>query len=560
MSTPKAINPVKSKIPFVVDTANHIIQAGKKAELSMDIAAGQFPEGATLTLNFLGIDWTFTFTALPDSSGYQLPANLIGVDYDIYMAILVQAINKNQLFFPYYTAAVVNTNYICFTAKEIGEVYSIYIVSSSVSTFTDITNITGLDEILRVNFGIHAQTIALTLDDQEILLGEDRIAGNYVEFQVQDYLALLVESLLYFPQSSTSWKKTSTDAVKNFFIRYWERAADYFSTITDTATYKAIGGGLTKLHEQLILEDAVAYLDLMKSGDFLMQTNRPLLSNIHYDQPVLFYFVNHFPVTTIFRANLLIKYTDSTTHNAILNDGNSLSLAADQQGCFLISPAIHGLADIDPTKTIAQIDFYISLNELSEITAYIARVEADGGTVENIDAVRDELISLGAIETKSETFQMIVKDSLFAKGLIFRNSFDTFDSATFFGISQITDKYSRLFFEALSTKIQTQVSEQETLIINSGWMYLEERNALRDLIRSPEIYMVYGNNLFRVNILTNKTIRHLDKEYLFSLKLEVELTGDNKYYSARTADSLAPGILIADDNFIISDGENIIGY
>jgi hypothetical protein len=91
-------------------------------------------------------------------------------------------------------------------------------------------------------------------------------------------------------------------------------------------------------------------------------------------------------------------------------------------------------------------------------------------------------------------------------------------------------------------------------------MYLEERNALRDLIRSPEIYMVYGNNLFRVNILTNKTIRHLDKEYLFSLKLEVELTGDNKYYSARTADSLAPGILIADDNFIISDGENIIGY
>lgn len=526
MSTPKAINPVKSKIPFTVDTSNHFVQVGVKAELHLTIVPAGFATGSNLKLTFLGQTWQFDFVASPDNSGTQLPSKLIGVDFDIWMAMLITKLNANQFIFPYYVASVYNLNQIWFTAREIGEAYTIRLGEANASVSQEVY-VAGLDEIIRVNFGIHAQTIALTADNQEILLGEDRIAGNYVEFQVQNYLALTVKSFLYFPISVASWKKTNTEALKNFFIRYWERAAGYFSPITDTATYKAIGGGLTKLHEQLILQEAIDYTTLMLSGDILIQTNRPFLSTIHYEQPVQFYFVNHYETQETFVASLLIKYTDGSTNIPILTGGNSQVLEPDQQGCFIITPALHELKDIDPTKTIDHLSF---------------KITAHNGIF------------------NSETYVLNIKESIYAKGLLFRNSFDTWESQTFFGISETHHKYSRLFFEALSTKIQTLVSEKKSFIFNSGWLYKEEKDALRDLVRSEEIYLIYRNNLFRVNILSTETPPDIDNIYQHGLTLEMEFTGDDRFFSARVADGYAPGIIIADDNFIISDGTNVIGY
>jgi hypothetical protein len=560
MAAPKTINPAGSKIPFSVVSANHLDQEGRKAELRLTIEPVGFQDGTNLKLDFLGQTWQFDFKDIPDDSDTQLSAKVLAMSFDDWFAILINELNLNRFIFPYYSVIKTGTANIQFNAKEEGETYNIELGEANPVVSLE-TRVAGLDEIAKMNFGVHAEVIQITTGGQEVVLGQDRLGGNDVEFNFQQYLALIVKSTLYFPQVIDDWKKSSTEAVQKFFIRHWERAANYFSAISETAQYSVIGGGLTKLHEKLILEDAISYVDLMKSGDILIQSNRALLSTIHYKQPLQFYFINHYAEVITFLARLKIVYTDSTNVYPSLNGGNTLKLNPNEQGCFIISPEIHKLDEIHPDKTIDSLEFEI-WQDLEKVTDFITRVEADGGTIEGVYELREELLSLGDLPPKkSETFIMQLKESDFERSIIFLNSFDTWETASFLGISELTDNYTRLFFEALSTKIQTKVAEKEIFRLNSGWLNsLAERNSLRDLIRSPEIYLIDGNNLFRANITTNESLRHIDKEYRYSLQIELELTGDNKYYSARQADSMQTGIIIADDNFIISDGFNTIGY
>lgn len=523
---PKALNPVGNKIPFSVTSTNHILQVGVKAELRLTIGSAGFGVGSNLKLDFFGQIWQFNFVALPDDTDTQISAKLILVDFAMWFSLFIKEIKYNRFIYPFYEVSSSNENTIVFMAREFGEAYSISLGEANPSVIQEVT-LPGLNEILRTNFGIHAQVIGLTLADEEIILGEDRISGNEVVFDMHNYLALSVKSDLYFPQTNNAWKKSNTNAVKTFFFRYWERASNYTGKIQTSDQYKAIVGGLTKLHEKLILENAISYTDLMTSGDLLIQSNRPLKSQISYHQPLQFYFVNHYNVTKTFVAHLLIHYTDASSSNVVFSDGNSLSLDPDIQGCFLIGASLHDLKSIHPDKTISSLEFKISAEEES---------------------------------LNSETFVLELKEGLFNRNILFKNSYDTWDSACFLGLNEYKDKYTRLFFEALSTKIQTKVSEKESFIFNSGWLYEQERNWLRELVLSKEIYLVDNNNLFRVNILSTEIIRHIDKDYRYSLQLELELTGDNKYYSAKQANGLAPGIVIADDNFIISDGINTIGY
>lgn len=520
---PKALNPVGNPIPFSVVSANHLLQVGRFAELRLTIGANGFANGSNLKLSFLGQIWQFDFVAYPDESGTQLTYKGALIDFALWFGNFIEQFKYNRFIFPYYEVSSANGNTIVFTAREFGDNYTIELGEANSAVIQNV-QVEGLDEIARTNFGIHAQVI-LEVGGTEQIIGEDRIAGNDVEFDMHNYLATAVASEMYFPQLAVEWKKVNTNAIKNFFIRYWERAGNYFGQVQDTDIYKAITGGLTKVHEKLTHEDAISYLDLMKSGDFLIQTNRPLISKITYDQPIQFYFLNTFGVQKNFTADLLLKYTDGTTAAAALNGGNTITLQADEQGCFIISPAIHDLKAINAAKTIQSIAFKIMSDALS-----------------------------------SETFVLELEETLFKRDVLYKNSFGVWETATFRGLSELEDKYSRLYFEALTTKIQTKVSENEKLVLNSGWLSKEERGWKRELIGSPELYVVADNNLFRVNITNNEFGRHIDKQYQYSLRLEIELTGDNQFYSNKTATGLAAGTVIADDNFIIGDDNIVIGW
>ncbi|MBN2747499.1 MAG: hypothetical protein JXR34_12295 [Bacteroidales bacterium] len=523
MAIPKTLNPVGNTIPFSVVSANHLDQVGRAAELRLTLGPNGFAIGTNLKLDFLGQTWQYNFVDSPDDSGLELTGKATLMAFADWWPIFISQMKFNRYIFPFYSISESNSNTIVFSAREIGEIYTIVLGEANTAITLNV-RVPGLDEIAKINFGIHAQLI-LSLGQSEQIIGEDRIAGNEVKFDFHNYLATTVAAEMYFPQIVTEWKKVNSNAIRSFFIRYWERAGNYFGAIQDSAIFKAVTGGVPKVHEKLISEDAITYEELLKSADILIQTNRPLRSKITYDQPIQFYFLNTFTLEKIFTADLLLKYTDASTAAPILNGGNSITLQADEQGCFILSPAIHDLKGINASKTIQFIEFKITCETLT-----------------------------------SETFVLELENPLFSRNIIYKNSFGVWDSATFRGISELDDKYTRLFFEALTTKIQTKVSENETLVLNSGWLYKEERNWLRELIGAPETYYVAANNLFRININNNEFKRHIDKLYQYSLRIEIELTGDNQFYSNKTATGLAAGTVIADDNFIIGDDNIVIGF
>lgn len=529
MSLPKALNPIGNKIPFSVAAENYILQTGSKAIFEVIVDLGGFPSGSNFKLSYLSQIWQFNFVDVPDNTGTQLTAKPGLMSMETWFPLFINEMKVHPWIAPYYDVSMLvqlSTYKLIITAKNFGYKYTIHIAENNWRLSQEIIS-AGIDQILRTNFGIQAQLV--TIDDLNItsVLGEDWISGINVEFDFHQYLALAVSSELYFPQNVLYWKKKNQKAIARFFIRYWEKSSNFSGPIKASNTYKAIQGGLTKLNEKLFLNDDVTYLNLVLSGDLLIQTNRPEYSTIHYNQPLQFYFINHFAVQKVFQLWLLVGYTDGHRDYAMLSNGNTLSLNPDEQGCFIITPSLHSLKSLQPNKTLD----YIML-----------KLTADD----------ESLTSFG--------FVMHFKEGINPISLYYKNSFDVWDSTTFFGITEIQDNYERIFFKSTVSKFQQSVFEQTKYILNSGWISADERDSLRDLLRSDTIYIVAGNNLLRVNILNTEFKRHIDKEYLKSLQIEVELSDENQYYLLKRVFEMEEGILIGDAEYIISDGDFDIGY
>lgn len=529
MSLPKPLNPVGNKIPFSVAATNYILQNGSKAtfEIIMDISG--FPHGSNFKLAFLSQVWQFDFVDVPDNTGTQLTARPIQMDMQTWFNIFINEVTVHPWIAPYYDVSMFAQNPVYkfyLNAKDFGYKYTVQLAENNWRLSQEIIS-AGVDQIFRTNFGIQAQLVTIDNLDNATVLGEDWISGIDVEFDFHQYLALAVSSELYFPHNILYWKKKNTKAIIRFFVRYWEKASSFSGVIQASDTYKAILGGLPKLNERLFLNDDVTYLNLVLSSDLLIQTNRPEFSTIHYNQPLQFYFINHFATQKTFEVKLLVSFTDGYQEYASLSNGNTLALNPDEQGCFILTPSLHTLKALQPNKILDYIMFKLS---------------ADNGN----------LNSFG--------FVMQFKEGLNPIGLYYKNSFDVWDTTTFFGITEIKDNYERVFFKSNISKFQQSVFEQTKYILNSGWITAEERDSLRDLLRSDLIYIVVDNNLLRVNILNAEFTRHIDKEYLKSIQIEIELADENQYYLLKRVFEMEEGVLIGDDEFIISDGDFDIGY
>lgn len=529
MSLPKPLNPVGNKIPFSVAASDYILQNGSKASFEIVMDSGGFISGTYFKLSFLNQIWQFNFVDVPDNTRTQLTARPFQMLMETWFSNFITEFKLHPWIAPYYEVSMLVQNSIYkfyLNAKDFGPLYSIQLSEPNWRLTQQIIH-PGIDQVLKTNFGVQAQLISVDALNNTSILGEDWISGINVEFDFHQYLSLAVSSLLYFPQDALYWKKKNQKAITRFFIRYWEKASNFSGLIKASDTYKAIQGGLPKINEQLFLNDDVSYFGLVLSNDLFIQTNRPEFSTIHYNQPLQFYFINHFATQKTFEAFLLLNFTDGHRQYATLNGGNSLVLNPDEQGCFIITPSLHSLKSIIPSKTLSSLMFKLS---------------TDNGN----------LSSFG--------FVMELKNTLNPISLLYKNSFDVWDSTTFFGINSINDDYERIFFKSNLARFQQSVSEKTKYILNSGWLLSDERDSLRDLLLSNLIYIVYETHLLRVNILTTEFIRHIDKEYLKSIQIEVELVDENQYYLFKRVFELEEAVLVSDDNFIISDGYFDIGY
>jgi len=523
VSALRELYPVGNPVKISIQSSNHLEQVGVFASLSFGfVTAGN--DGQTFTLKLgLGVNLEFIFKDNPLEDGYQLQAYQTGMSFFEWFVEMIAGLRSNYYLANYYTITEdVANGIVTIAAKEAG--YSFNIDFDAVPAYiNNNVAIKGQEEIQKANFSIHARV----LDADNNVLGYDRIAGNQAVFDFSDYLYSLVESAIYFPEIADQYPLPNSNACKEFYIEYWETAQDYQSAVKKTESALAVCGGVNKTHEALIDRNLKTFLELFKSADLLVQTARPTQSRISLNQPLHFYFINNLEDgSKTFTISIELNYTDGTS--SYFDSGQSIAVDEWQQGVLFLSPGIHNLEDEEPAKQIKNIR---------------AQIEANSGEV-------------------SEVFEFVPYDSAFEQILVCKNSFGTYDYLPFFGITTIQDKYSREIFESSDNEVSLlDSSENENQILNSGWMSKDQRDWMRDLLLSREVYLIKENILESYIITTTEPIRHKDKDYLYSLTIKLQKSMSDRYYSRERNEigETAGGIVIGTGNLVIGTGNIVIG-
>ena len=140
------------------------------------------------------------------------------------------------------------------------------------------------------------------------------------------------------------------------------------------------------------------------------------------------------------------------------------------------------------------------------------------------------------------------------KVFFYRNSFSTYDTFRFLGKSELNLEYERSissmvreekysFFNAPSK--QFSAKETEICKANSGWISLEEKNCLRELLLSIEAYEQIGKELFQIVVKSAKVTPFLkDGEYLYNLEIEYDRSYQNSFFSVHIPESSANPIIL----------------
>jgi hypothetical protein len=116
----------------------------------------------------------------------------------------------------------------------------------------------------------------------------------------------------------------------------------------------------------------------------------------------------------------------------------------------------------------------------------------------------------------------------------------TYDTIRVTGIRETNSEYERLsaseylfendtFYNA-PQKIHLAM-EQITYKASTGWLTMDEKNWLRDLMLSKEVYEIEGENLIPVVISSKKAFISKDKENLYSLEFEYQKAYTDEFYS-----------------------------
>jgi hypothetical protein len=92
---------------------------------------------------------------------------------------------------------------------------------------------------------------------------------------------------------------------------------------------------------------------------------------------------------------------------------------------------------------------------------------------------------------------------------------------------------------------QFSAKETEICKANSGWISLEEKNCLRELLLSLEAYEQIGKELFQIVVKSAKITPFLkDGEYLYNLEIEYERSYQNSFFSVHVPESSANPVIL----------------
>ena len=521
--SPSLISFAGNPVIFEGCSDDYMVSLGTRAVFEFDISGIDTNIGHSFTLKFAGKTLVFKSVGITEFDGLSFVAAYSGQTFNDFAGNIYQCFLDNyeiQKSFDVTLGPVgASERKITFTAKKPGDEYSVTLTNVGVNGVSQGANTAGTDDVYRDFFGI----LCLIRDSYGSAIGEDIKSSDLMGvalFDVSDYLRSKFSTWqlnrFEFPELAGNVRLHGWDYLLKYKVSFAESIAGSVKGLVSSPWNYALAGGLSR--------ELLASLNASGQDFFSIQANK--LKFLTWLPPVkysrsgvtekLFFLFQDNPSGAQYRLVVIVNFTNGS-HKLI----NATPLA------------------VFPSFSVAE--FKVGFDHLDLVNAEY------GLTVKSWEVVlmdaNDDFLS----EYRVFIYDTRVFDS--EKVFFYRNSFSAYDTFRFLGKSETNLEYERAagtvvkeekysFFNAPSR--QFSAKETEVCKANSGWISLEEKNCLRELLLSTEAYEQIGKELFRIVVKTAKvTPFQKDGEYLYNLEIEYERAFENSFFSVHVPGSSA---------------------
>ena len=493
-------------------------------------SAGGFPSNAqfvidraTVVDDVFNITWgladiNFTFAAVPDDSGTQLPT---GDGSNAYVESLVPYLQANALIDrDFILAYLTGTNQITFQSKLKSAKYSFQDTRTvdPVAIFHTI----GGDPALKPNYSLYLQV--WRKDVADVLLYQRYLQLDYpVSGAISKDIAPVIHSFLDYdiPDMVTVWQPCA----KSFMAYYFKYAESYGDTpalraITKTGLYFAYLGGYSNTALQAIGATANYLQTYLATADYHFQNwfeSWPVNNvSVKTNSPAFLYFINTRNIAEVLNLKVIIIFDDGTTATFTVAGGN-----------------------VDPYNKVS---ICCGFEALGLANYQTPAKKVAGYQVQIVEASGDQ-------RSVVKTFTINRDYEAYTRYLLYTDSCGNFKVLRLYGklllTSDVADSQAMSFAGADTPRVgnitRYNILYQETAAHNTGYVYnRNDFDNLNELLISKKVFRVIDGILIPVIITGKKFDYSADGQNLNGYKLEYTLAYPEKNYTGTSAALAVP--------------------
>jgi len=476
----------------------------------------------SFTLDFDGIEQTFTCAASIDESGLQFRTNAGAVSTALY----IQNVLAVDLALNYYISTYFTLSYqlgdggehlLVFTAKNYGPEYDISL-TESVSWMVDYDLVNGVAISIatnhRVLLDLHIEETYLSGTFNKLVQlnapvydqSESSTSGSGLEILNAAWFDVGRFLKRYFSYDLPSYTLNDVQEINANVVRFKVSHAEKFgdparaTQVTRPSTVWIAMNGGTQF--PFVYTNPEIWADWLSAGRFL--TWAPTSKTIDTNQRDYLYL--YAAETETYALNVKIYYSDGSSSDWI--EAYSISTTASSVLCFPINYTETALANADGAKTV----LYFKVQATNE----------------------------NSFESEIRTYKLEFVPRLDTSFIYFFNSFGVLECQRFVGLTK-TDEVNANVIDGSITPFDSKYAPQNLALItddNKQWEVTSPvipkawANHMRDLLLSERTY-VANNNDFEPIVLTSRRItKSQTRESGYVVNISFVESRKNKHHSA----------------------------
>ena len=525
---PNLISFAGNPVIFEGCSDNFILSLGTYAYFELVVSGIDTTIGHSFTLQFAGKSLVFKSAGSTGHDGCLFGVGYPGQSFNDFANNIYQCFIENYDIQKYFTVTLAppgaSQRNITLYARQPGSDFSVVLSNVTVSGLGEGINTPGTDDVYRDFFAI----LCLIRDSYGIPIGEDIKPGDFIgcaRFDISDYIKSKIATWqmtrFEFPELTGNAIRHAWDYLLKYQVSFAESIAGNVRGLHSSDWKYALAGGLN--HELLtsLNENNLEYFSIPTNKlKFLSWLPTSKYSRSGVLEKLFFLFQDN-PTGIQYRMVMIITFTDGS--HKVVNATEQVVFAA-----------------------YSVVEFKVGFDHLDLVNAQYGKT-VQSWEVFLMDSNDDYLSERRIFYNDTRVF-----DS--EKVFFYRNSFSAYDTFRFLGKSELNLEYERQvgttvreekysFFNAPDK--QFSAKETESCKANSGWISLQEKNCLRELLLSMEAYEQINNELFQIVVKTAKVTPFLkDGEYLYNLEIEYERSYQNSFFSVHVPESSANPILV----------------